>query len=391
MHSVLQKTSRRVISSIIVPFHRSITTNLTTPWRTAYGGKYTVTLIHGDGVGPELMEHVKAAIRCARAPIDFEDIPLSSHVASDDMFERAVLAVKRNGIALKGNIASQNTTNSLNVLLRTRLDLYANVIRCKSNPVVPTRHSDIDILVIRENTEGEYSSLEHESVPGVVESLKVITRAKSLKIARFAFEIAKHDERKKVTAVHKANIMKLSDGLFIDCCREIAGEYPEIKFDTMIVDNTCMQLVNRPTQFDVMVMPNLYGNIISNICAGLVGGSGFVAGSNYGDHYAIFEQGTRNTGLGIAGKNIANPSGMLFAAANMLKYLGLDEHCSVIKNAVLNTIQKHQIRTPDIGGTSTTSQFVEHVLREIVELTPEIGFNYNMQEATPNFRYKNID
>ncbi|CAF5019536.1 unnamed protein product, partial [Rotaria magnacalcarata] len=145
---------------------------LNTPWRTAYGGKYTVTLIHGDGVGPELMEHVKATIRCVRAPIDFEDIPLSSHVASDEMFERAVMAVKRNGVALKGNIASQNTTNSLNVLLRTRLNLFANVVRCKTNPVVPTRHADIDIIVIRENTEGEYSSLEHESVPGVVESLK---------------------------------------------------------------------------------------------------------------------------------------------------------------------------------------------------------------------------
>jgi isocitrate dehydrogenase (NAD+) len=269
--------------------------------------------------------------------------------------------------------------------------LYANVIRCKSNPVVPTRHSNIDILVIRENTEGEYSSLEHESVPGVVESLKIITRAKSLKIARFAFEIAKHDERKKVTAVHKANIMKLSDGLFIDCCREVASEYPDIKFDTMIVDNTCMQLVNRPTQFDVMVMPNLYGNIVSNVCAGLVGGSGFVAGSNYGDYYAIFEQATRNTGLGIAGKNIANPSGILFAAANMLKYLGLDQHCSTIKNAVLNTIQEHKIKTPDIGGTATTTQFIECVLSEIVKMTPAIGYKYEMQKATLSFRYKNID
>jgi len=316
---------------------------------------------------------------------------LSSTVASDEMFERAVMAVKRNGIAIKGNIASQNTTKSLNVLLRTRLDLFANVIRCKSNPVVPTRHSNIDILVIRQNTEGEYSSLEHESVPGVVESLKIITRPKSLKIARFAFEMAKHANRKKVTAVHKANIMKLSDGLFIECCREVSAEYPNIKFDTMIVDNTCMQLVNKPTQFDVMVMPNLYGNIVANVCAGLVGGSGFIAGSNYGDQYAIFEQGTRNTGLGIAGKNIANPSGILFAAANMLKYLGLNQHCSTIKNAVLNTIQEHKIRTQDIGGTSTTTEFIECVLSEIVKLTPSIGYSYEMQQPTLTFRYKDID
>ncbi|CAF0840993.1 unnamed protein product [Rotaria sordida] len=390
MQSILKLNTRRTFSSII-SFRRTLTTNHDTPWRTAYGGKYTVTLIHGDGVGPELMGHVKSVMRCIRAPIDFEDIPLSSHIASDEMFERAVMAVKRNGIALKGNISSQNTTNSLNVLLRTRLDLYANVVRCKTIPAVPTRHENIDIRVIRENTEGEYSSLEHESVPGVVESLKVITRAKSLKIARFAFEIAKHHERKKVTAVHKANIMKLSDGLFIDCCREVAAEYPDIKFDTMIVDNTCMQLVNRPAQFDVMVMPNLYGNIVANVCAGLVGGSGFVAGSNYGDNYAIFEQGTRNTGLGIAGKNIANPSGILFAAANMLQYLGLNQHSSAIKKAVINTVQEHKVKTPDIGGTSTTTQFVECVLNEIIKMTPTIGFNYEMQKSTSGFRYKNID
>lgn len=370
----------RIFPSIIAN-RRFFTADLNKPWRTAYGGKYRVTLIHGDGVGPELMDYVKAAIRCVRAPIEFEDIPLSSSVASDEMFERAITAVKRNGIAIKGNIISQNTTQSLNVLLRTRLDLYANVVRCKTSPVVPTRHSDIDILVIRENTEGEYSSLEHESVPGVVESLKIITRAKSLKIARFAFEMAKNEERKKVTAVHKANIMKLSDGLFVECCREVARDYPNIKFDTMIVDNTCMQLVNRPTQFDVMVMPNLYGNIVANVCTGLVGGSGFVAGSNYGDHYAVFEQGTRNTGSGIAGKNLANPSGYLFATANMLKYLGLDKHCSVIKNAVLNTIQIHDLKTQDIGGTATTTEFIKCVLNEIVQMTPPIGFDYEMQQS----------
>ncbi|CAF1920930.1 unnamed protein product [Rotaria magnacalcarata] len=380
MQSISKINARNVISSLL-SIRRCLATDTTTPWRTAYGGKYRVTLIHGDGVGPELMQHIKAAIRCVRAPIDFEEIPLSSNVASDEMFERAVTAVKRNGIALKGNIASQNTTQSLNVLLRTRLDLYASVVRCKSSALIPTRHSDIDILVIRQNTEGEYSSLEHESVPGVVESLKIITRAKSLKIARFAFEMAKTKERKKVTAVHKANIMKLSDGLFIECCREVASEYPNIKFETMIVDNTCMQLVNRPAQFDVMVMPNLYGNIIANVCTGLVGGSGFVAGSNYGDKYAVFEQGTRNTGAGIAGKNIANPCGFLFAAANMLKYLGLNEHSSVIKKAVLNTIHDHKLKTQDIGGTATTSEFIQCVLTEITQMTPQTGFAYEMQHA----------
>ncbi|CAF0869906.1 unnamed protein product [Didymodactylos carnosus] len=389
MQPILKFIQRCPCSVFMMP-KRTVTADTTTRWRTAYGGRNTVTLIHGDGVGPELMEYVKAAIRCVRAPVDFEDIPLSSHVASDEMFERAVMAVKRNGVALKGNISSQNTLRSLNVLLRTRLDLFANVIRCKTSPVVQTRHKDIDILVIRENTEGEYSSLEHESVPGVVESLKIITRIKSMKIARFAFKLAQEDGRKKVTAVHKANIMKLSDGLFIDCCREVSQDYPDIAFDTMIVDNTCMQLVKTPHQFDVMVMPNLYGNIIANVCAGLVGGSGFVAGSNYGDHYAIFEQGTRNTGMGIAGKDIANPCGMLFAAANMLEYLGLEKHCSAIKNAVLNTIQEHKLKTPDIGGNATTSKFVECMLKEIDKLTPTIGFSYEMQNFDIGLHYKNI-
>lgn len=189
-------------------------------------------------------------------------------------------------------------------------------------PNIRTRHADIDILIIRENTEGEYSSLEHESVEGVVESLKIITREKSMRIAEFGFARAALDGRKKVTAVHKANIMKLGDGLFLECCRAVAKKYPNIQFETMIVDNTCMQLVSKPQQFDVMLMPNLYGNIVANVSVGLVGGAGIVAGSNYGEGCALFETGARNSAKGIAGQNVANPAGMLFAAANMLKYIG---------------------------------------------------------------------
>jgi isocitrate dehydrogenase (NAD+) len=278
-----------------------------------------------------------------------------------------------------------------------RLDLFANVLRCKTLPNIKTRHSDLDILIIRENTEGEYSNLEHESVNGVVESLKIVTREKSMRIAEFAFELAHLDGRKKVTAVHKANIMKLGDGLFLECCREVAKRYPDIKFETMIVDNTCMQLVAKPQQFDVMVMPNLYGNIVANVCTGLVGGAGVVAGSNYSSTCAVFEKGTRNSGKGIAGQNSANPSGMLFAAANMLKYIGyfptfikyisnlindkfstiksnrLEQHGSVIKNAVVNTISKHNIKTADIGGTATTTEFMKQVIDEVQLHTPEIG------------------
>lgn len=347
------------------------------PSLTKYGGKYRVTMIHGDGIGPEMMQHVKEAFRYVRAPVEFEDVLLNSSNSTEEIIRQAYLAVVRNGVALKGNIETTNSqagdSFSPNVQLRKKLDLFANVMRCKSIDNITTRHSNIDILIIRENTEGEYENLEHENVNGVVESLKIITREKSLRIAEFAFERARLDGRKKVTAIHKANIMKLGDGLFLECCAEVAKRYPEIEYNSMIIDNTCMQLVAKPQQFDVMVLPNLYGNIVGNVCTGLVGGAGIVCGSNYGYNRAIFESGTRNTGRSIANKNVANPSGSLFAAANMLKYIGLEQHCSVIKNAVLNTISKKNIKTIDIGGSATSSEFMKHVLEEIEAQTPETG------------------
>jgi isocitrate dehydrogenase (NAD+) len=347
------------------------------PIVTQYGGKYRVTLIHGDGIGPEMMTHVKEAYRYVRAPVIYEDVELNSSNCTQEKVEEAVLSVKRNGVALKGNVRttpSDMNTFSVNVQLRQKLDLFSNVLRCKSIENVKTRHNNLDILIIRENTEGEYSNLEHESVPGVVESLKIITRERSLRIAEFAFQRAQADGRKKVTAVHKANIMKLGDGLFIESCKQIAKHYPDIKFETMIVDNTCMQLVSRPQQFDVMVMPNLYGNIVANVCTGLVGGAGIISGSNYGEHCAVFESGTRNSSMELeTNKNTANPSGYLFASANLLKYIGLDQHSAVIKNAVINTISKRNVKTVDIGGTASTSEFMKHVLEEIQIHTPEIG------------------
>jgi isocitrate dehydrogenase (NAD+) len=325
-----------------------------------------------------MMFHVKEAFTAVRVNIDYEDVLLNSRSMSESLVENAVMAIRRNGVGLKGNIDTdlkRSDLSSVNVILRQKLDLFANVIRCKTLPNVRTRYAaDLDILVIRENTEGEYSNLEHESVQGVVESLKIITRAKSLRIAEFAFARAESMGRKKVTAVHKANIMKLGDGLFLACCAEVAKRYPDIKYESMIVDNTCMQLVSRPDQFDVMVMPNLYGNIVANVCAGLVGGAGVVTGSNYGVNYGVFEQGLRNSGKGVEGTNTANPSGMLFAAANMLKYIGLDEHGTVIKNAVIDTIGRHGIKTPDLGGTASTTEFMKYVLDEIRNNTPEIGF-----------------
>ncbi|XP_042306984.1 isocitrate dehydrogenase [NAD] subunit gamma, mitochondrial isoform X1 [Sceloporus undulatus] len=347
----------------------------TIPPPAKYGGRHTVTMIPGDGIGPELMLHVREVFRHACVPVDFEEVLMTSEASEEDM-KNALMAIRRNRVALKGNIETNHnlppTHKSRNNLLRTSLDLFANVIHCKSLPGVATRHHDIDILIVRENTEGEYSSLEHESVSGVVESLKIITKFKSLRIAEYAFKLAHEAGRKKVTAVHKANIMKLGDGLFLQCCREVAAEYPNITFESMIVDNTTMQLVSRPQQFDVMVMPNLYGNIVNNVCAGLVGGPGLVPGANYGLNYAVFETATRNTGKSIAGKNIANPTAMLLAGCMMLDHLKLHNYASVIRKAVLFSMDDPDTHTPDIGGQGTTSEAVQSILKQIKNINPSL-------------------
>uniref|UniRef100_H2UNL9 Isocitrate dehydrogenase [NAD] subunit, mitochondrial n=1 Tax=Takifugu rubripes TaxID=31033 RepID=H2UNL9_TAKRU len=353
----------------IVVFRKKRTTNAfrciskSTPPPAKYGGRHTVTLIPGDGIGPELLNHVREVFRFSCVPVDFEVVHVNSALESEDDINNAITAIRRNGVALKGNIETKHTmppsVKSRNNLLRTSLDLFANVMHCQSLPGVQTRHKNIDIMIIRENTEGEYSSLEHESVSGVVESLKIITRNNSLRIAEYAFNLAKEQGRRRVTAVHKANIMKLGDGLFLQCCREVASGYPDITFDSMIVDNTTMQLVSRPEQFDVMVMPNLYGNVVSNVCAGLVGGPGLVPGANYGRDYAVFETATRNTGKSIAERNIANPTAMLLASCMMLDHLKLNDYASLIRNAVLTTMNENRLHTPDIGGQGTTSEVVQ--------------------------------
>ncbi|XP_033120021.1 isocitrate dehydrogenase [NAD] subunit gamma, mitochondrial-like isoform X2 [Anneissia japonica] len=345
----------------------------TMPTAAKYGGRHTVTLIPGDGIGPELMVHVKDVFRYAGAPIDFEEFLLSGEREDAESVEQAIIAVKRNGVALKGNVHTNLDTlqindKSDNVTLRKNLDLFANVIHCKSYPGIKTRHDDIDIVVIRENTEGEYSSLEHENVDGVVESLKIITHAKSKRIAEYAFDYARSNGRKKVTAVHKANIMKLGDGLFLQTCRDVASANPDIEFEDMIVDNCCMQMVSNPSQFDVMVMPNLYGNIVGNIGAGLVGGPGIVPGQNLGDRYSVFETATRNTGKTIAGLNMANPTAMLLASCQMLDHLNLNQHAALIRNSVMETLTKKENHTPDLGGQATTREVIQSIIDQI-ELT----------------------
>jgi len=335
-----------------------------------YGGRQSVTALAGDGIGPEMLQHVKEVFRVGQVPVDFEDVPLDSRQAINNVdMENAIISIERNGVALKGNIETKHhdpTARSRNVELRCRLDLYANVLRLKTVDTVPARHKGLDIVVIRENTEGEYSGIEHETVPGVVEGLKIITRKNVYRIAKFAFDYAVKYNRKKVTCIHKANIMKIGDGMFLSVCQELAAQYPQIKFEHMIIDNASMQLVLRPSQFDIILAANLYGNILSNIGCGLVGGPGLVSGINLGDKYAVFETGTRNTGTSMVGKDVANPTAFLRAAVDMLYYLGLDKHAKLIKDSITKTITIDKIHTRDIGGTAKTSEFVENVKRDVI-------------------------
>lgn len=235
-------------------------------------------------------------------------------------------------------------------------------------PNIKTRHKNIDIIIVRENLEGEYSGIEHEVYPGVFESLKVITRDKAMRCANFAFDYALKAGRKKVTCVHKANIMKMVDGLFLNCAIETSKRFPTIQFDEMIVDNTCMQLVKNPSKFDVMLMPNLYGSITSALCAGLVGGAGVVAGSSFGPKYMMFEPGTRKSGHDIAGKGIANPTGILLATCNMLKNCGLRHFSNNLREAIYSVYQEGKYLTPDVGGTAKTVDFTDRVVEEILRL-----------------------
>ncbi|KAE9419872.1 hypothetical protein Angca_003282, partial [Angiostrongylus cantonensis] len=319
-----------------------------------YGGRHTVTALPGDGIGPEMMEHIRTIFLYCHAPINFEFVQVSSQLVDGDM-DSAIMAIERNGVAIKGNIETKHddpSYKSRNVELRKRLDLYANILHCVSIPTIPTRHKDIDIVLIRENTEGEYSGLEHETLPGIIESIKIVTRPCIERIARMAFEYASLNNRKKVTVIHKANIQKLGDGLFLEIVGQIGKKaYPDIQFESMIVDNACMQLVSRPEQFDVMLMPNLYGNIISNIACGLVGGPGLVSGMNIGEKYAVFETGTRNTGTSLAGKDLANPTAFIRASVDMLRYLNCHYHANLISDALWKALVEQRIHTRDVGGT----------------------------------------
>ncbi|KAG8934332.1 isocitrate dehydrogenase (NAD(+)) idh1, partial [Tulasnella sp. 417] len=305
------------------------------------------------------------------APIEWEQYDVSGETPGGEaVFKQALESLKRNRVGLKGILYTPIDStghNSWNVAMRQQLDIYASVVLCKSLPGFPTRHNNVDFAIIRENTEGEYSGLEHQSYPGVVESLKVSTKFKAERIIRFAFDFALKNGRKKVTCVHKANIMKLGDGLFLNTFRQVAEEYKSsgIEYNDMIVDNTSMQLVAKPQQFDVMVMPNLYGAIVSNIGAALVGGPGIVPGCNIGRDYAVFEPGCRHVAKDIMGKNMANPAAMVLSATMMLRHLGLDSIANNIATATYDVINSGKVRTMDMGGNSSTSDFTGAIISNL--------------------------
>jgi isocitrate dehydrogenase (NAD+) len=328
---------------------------------------YKVTLIPGDGIGPEV---VRAAVRILEATgVKFE---WESYAAGADAYAKFGEyipkdlndAIERNKIALKGPITTPigGGFASINVTLRKRFELYANFRPIRNLPHIPTRYPDVDLVIVRENTEGLYSGIEHEVVPGVVESLKIITAKASTRIAKWAFHYARANSRKRVHCIHKANIMKMSDGLFLRCTRDVAKEYPEITYGEHIVDNACMQLVTNPYQYDVLVLENLYGDIISDLCSAFVGGLGLVPGANIGDEIAIFEA-VHGSAPDIAGKDLANPTAVLRSGLLMLRHLGEPEAALKIRNAIEYVYRDKKNLTRDVGGSASTTEFTDAVIR----------------------------
>eukprot|EP01027_Heterolobosea_sp_BB2_P025434 GEZU01039040.1.p1 GENE.GEZU01039040.1~~GEZU01039040.1.p1 ORF type:complete len:383 (-),score=138.87 GEZU01039040.1:174-1241(-) len=326
--------------------------------------KRTVTLFRGDGIGPEISDAVIQIFEAAKAPINWEPQPIGQPDAQGNLVSQAALdSVLRNKLALKGPLATPigKGHKSLNLTLRQALGLYANVRPAKNMPGIVTPFNNVDLVTVRENTEGEYSGLEHEVVPGVVESLKIITRTASERIAEYAFKYAVEHGRSKVTAVHKANIMKKADGLFLTCCREVAEKYPQIKYEEAIVDAACMRLVKNPAEFDVLVMPNLYGDIVSDLASGLIGGLGLTPSGNYGEKASLFEA-VHGTAPDIAGQNKANPTALLLSAVMLLRHIGEKDIADNIQNAVFSVFQEGKCLTGDLGGKATTTEFTKAVI-----------------------------
>ena len=328
--------------------------------------RHTITLIPGDGIGPEVSVAVKTILEAAGLQITWEEIPARAEFERrgiDFMQSGVVESIRKNRVALKGPMmtAVAAGARSINVGLRQTLDLYANLRPVKNLAGVSARFSDVDVVIVRENTEDLYAGIEHTVVPGVVESLKIITEKASTRIARFAFEYARKHGRRKIHAIHKANIMKLSDGLFLTSIRKVAPEFPEIEYKELIIDNACMQMVLDPHQFDVLLLTNLYGDIMSDLAAGLVGGLGVVPSGNIGAEVAVFEA-VHGTAPDIAGKGIANPTALLMSSIMMLDYLGELPAARRIEKALHDIYHEGKTLTRDVGGKATTGEFTKAVI-----------------------------
>ena len=326
----------------------------------------TVTLVPGDGIGPEVASATVRLLAAAGADIAWEEQearPIVGLRQEDAHADPVVSSILRTRVGLKGPITTPVGVGhrSINVALRRALDLYANFRPVSKLPGIKTPFEHLDLIIVRENTEDLYAGLEHTVIPGVVEGLKIMTDRASTRIARFAFEYARKMGRKKIAAVHKANIMKLSDGLFLECCRKVSKEYPEIEYREVIVDNCCMQLVLRPSQFDVLLLPNLYGDIVSDLCAGLVGGLGLVPGANFGEDCAIFEA-VHGSAPDIAGKKVANPTAMMLSAILMLRHMNKTDVADRVEKAIRRVYDEGRHLTRDVGGSASTEEFTSAVI-----------------------------
>jgi isocitrate dehydrogenase (NAD+) len=331
--------------------------------------KHRITLIAGDGIGPEVTGAVVKILDSAGLDVEWDSYPagvLAMDAYGTPLPEELLDSIRRNKVALRGPVTTPvgGGFTSVNVGLRKALDLYANLRPVWNLPGVDARFQGVDLVIVRENTEDLYAGLEHEVVPGVVESLKIITEKASTRIAHFAFKHAQRHGRRKVTSIHKANIMKQSDGLFIDCVRRASRDYIDIKYDERIVDAACMQLVMHPEQFDVLVLPNLYGDIVSDLCAGLVGGLGVVGAANLGTEMAVFEA-VHGSAPDIAGKNLANPTALLLSAVLMLRHIDEDAAADRVMAALGEVLTAKKVRTRDLGGTASTLEFADAVARAL--------------------------
>ncbi|KAG2141762.1 uncharacterized protein EDB93DRAFT_1294067 [Suillus bovinus] len=332
-------------------------------------GKYTVTLIPGDGIGPEISESVKDIYAAAKVPIEWEEVSVTPVLKGGKTVipDVAINSVKKNTVALKGAVLKlERATVSLNLTLRRTFNLFANVRPCVSIKGFKTPYDNVDTVLIRENTEGEYSGIEHEIVDGVVQSIKLITWDASERVARYAFHYAQASGRKRVTAVHKANIMKMSDGMFLSACRQVSKDFPGIAYDEDLLDRVCLQIVQNPQPYSnrVMVMPNLYGDILSDMCAGLIGGLGLTPSGNIGRDASIFEA-VHGSAPDIAGKGLANPTALLLSSLMMLRHMNLNEHAAKIEDAALTTIAEGKTITGDLGGKASTKEYTSAIISKL--------------------------